>query len=226
MATSGTTTFNLNVAEMTEEVAERLDTTKQILTADWARSCRRSLNLLFRDWDNIPTVPWKNRVASQAVVSGVSTVTMPTDLIEITSASLRRDGVDIDLMQIGEGDYQSIPNKSDTGRPDRFWLHKLSPAVMYLWQTPENSTDTIEYWSIRRIEDVTAAIQNVDGVQRWLAATQDALTLKMFDKLPFSKRDQSIRANIEKVADDSFDNARDADRSRADTVIIPGFSHR
>ena len=226
MATTGTTAFDLDVREISEEAFERIDIDKQRLTGDHMRSARRSMNLMFRSWDNFSGVPWKASRASQALTASSATVTMPADLIDITSASLRRSNIDVDMVRISESDYQSIPDKTTEGRPDRYFMHKLSPAILYLWQTPENSTDTFEYWGIRRIEDISAAVNNTDTVQRWLDAVCANLTLRLFDKLPFERRIPQIRQDIKIEAIESLDLARDADRDRSSVVIIPSYRNQ
>ena len=70
MATSGSTDFELDVADIIEEAYERCGI--EIRTGYEAKTARRSLNILFAEWANRGLNLWTVKFASQTVASGVS----------------------------------------------------------------------------------------------------------------------------------------------------------
>jgi hypothetical protein len=77
--------------------------------------------------------------------------------------ALRRDGVDLEMERISRSDYLDFPNKTDQGRPSQFYFDRQIAPVINLWQTPENSTDQLVYYYVRRIEDVDT-LTNTTGI--------------------------------------------------------------
>ena len=69
MTTSGTRTFNLDVAEVIEEAYERCGL--EVRTGYDAKTARRSLNLMFADWANRGLNLW-------TVAQGTTTLTQRT----------------------------------------------------------------------------------------------------------------------------------------------------
>jgi hypothetical protein len=119
------------------------------------------------------TVPNGTFTALETITGGTSgattTVTTAPSLvdtqntIDIVSAIIRRDGNDISLERIGRSEYLQIPDKDASGRPTQFFLDRQITPVIKLWQAPENSTDTIIYDRLVRMDDADAA-QNDMGV--------------------------------------------------------------
>lgn len=221
MATSGTTAFTLDVNQICEEAFERCGVDKQKLAGDSQQSARRSLNLMFTAWSNVGSMPWRTEKASLTLTAGTASYTLPAGTIDVVTAVLRRDGIDIDMTALARSDYESIPSKTTTGRPDRYFIDKQATPVMYLWQVPENSTDTIEYWALKPVEDVTTAIENVDAPNRWLDAICWELAYRMFMKLPTALWSMERLAEIKNERKSSYDLARMEDGDRADMVVLP-----
>ena len=57
-------------------------------------------------------------------------------------------------------EYLNIPTKTTEARPTEFFVDRQSTPVLYLWPTPENSTDIFLSYRIQRIDDVTASAQD------------------------------------------------------------------
>jgi hypothetical protein len=77
--------------------------------------------------------------------------------------ALRRNGTDFEVTRISRSDYLDFPNKTDQGRPSQFYFDRQISPVITLWQTPENSTDQLVYYYVRRIEDVNT-LTNTTGI--------------------------------------------------------------
>lgn len=154
MTTSGTRAFNIDVAEAIEEAFERIG--QEVRTGYDAKTARRSLNLMFADWANRGLNLWTVTQGTTTVTQGTAQYTLADDVIDILDMVLRRDGTDYEMDRISRYDYLNFPNKTDQGRPSQFYFDRQITPVINLWQTPENSTDQLVYYYVRRIEDAGA----------------------------------------------------------------------
>ena len=161
MTTSGSRDFNLDVAELIEEAYERCGL--EVRTGYDAKTARRSLNLMFADWANRGLNLWTVTQATTTLTQGTSTYTLASDVVDILEMVLRRDGTDYEVERISRGEYLTFPNKTDQGRPSQFYFNRQIDPVITLWQTPENSTDQLVYYYVRRIEDADT-LQNTTAV--------------------------------------------------------------
>jgi hypothetical protein len=161
MTTSGTRDFNLDVAEAIEEAYERIGI--EMRSGYDARTARRSMNLMFAEWANRGLNLWTVTQDTVTVVQGTSEYTLAPDVIDILDMALRRSGVDFEMTRISRSDYLDFPNKTDQGRPSQFYFDRQISPVITLWQTPENSTDQLVYYYVRRIEDVNT-LTNTTGI--------------------------------------------------------------
>jgi hypothetical protein len=166
MTTSGTRTFNLDVAEVIEEAYERCGL--EVRTGYDAKTARRSLNLMFADWANRGLNLWTVAQGTTTLTQGTSTYTLGADVVDILEMVLRRSGTDYEVERISRGDYLTFPNKTDQGRPSQFYLDRQIQPVITLWQTPENSTDQLIYYYVQRIEDAGSLVNTTDMPFRFL----------------------------------------------------------
>ena len=80
MATSGSTDFDLDVAEIIEEAYERCGL--EVRTAYDAKTARRSMNLMFADWANRGLNLWTVKQATQALTQGTATYTFNSNFTD------------------------------------------------------------------------------------------------------------------------------------------------
>ena len=160
MTTSGTRNFNLDVAEAIEEAYERCGL--EVRTGYDAKTARRSLNLMFAEWANRGLNLWTVVQDTLTLTQGQAQETLGTDVVDILEMALRRNGVDIEMERISRGQYLDFPNKTDQGRPSQFYFDRKISPVLNLWQTPENSTDQLVYYYVRRIEDAAQLVNTTD----------------------------------------------------------------
>ena len=166
MTTSGSRDFNLDVAEIVEEAYERCGL--EVRTGYDARTARRSLNLMFADWANRGLNLWTVAQETTTLTQGTSTYTLGADVVDILEMVLRRSGTDYEVERISRGEYLTFPNKTDQGRPSQFYLDRQIQPVITLWQTPENSTDQLVYYYVRRMQDVDTLQNTADLPFRFL----------------------------------------------------------
>jgi len=168
MARSATYGFNPQLADHIDEAFERCGIDPADLKARHIRSATRSANLMLADWQNFGYKQYTLGFVSQPVVSGTATFTLPEGAYDIFHASLRRDSRQSEMYAISRSDYNSLNDQTLTGRPDRYFVDKStyidsSPTTtVYLWQVPENSTDTIEIWYMRSNQEAGDLQDNPD----------------------------------------------------------------
>ena len=90
MATSGTTTFDLQIDDIIEEAYERCGLRTN--SGNDIRSARRSLNLLFSEWGNRGVHLWKVNLNQIVFTAGVATYSVPTQVNDVLEAYISSSG--------------------------------------------------------------------------------------------------------------------------------------
>ena len=214
MATSGTTTFELDVADTIEEAYERIGI--EIRSGYQARTARRSLNLLLQHLSNSPTNLWKAVLTEQALTTGVTSYTLAADIIDIQSVVLTRSGQDTTMNRLSRDDYQSRPVKASQGRPSQYWFERLKTPVLHIYQAPANSTDTIQFYAMERIEDISSSQNTIDIPVRFAEAITAGLAYRLASKFK-----HELIPIMKTVYDEELIAAQDEDRERVSFFALP-----
>jgi len=225
MATSGTKTWTLYVDEVIDESLSRIGSDP--ITGKEASSARRTLNIMMRDWGNRGVQLWTIDETTQTVTEGTANYTLDTYLVDITEAVLSRTEnsvrTDFQMAKINREDYLNIPVKSTKGRPSQFWLDmQRSAPVVYLYPTPENSTDVFRYKRRNRIEDITASTESIDIPDRFLPCAVSGLSFYMAQKRP--QIDINRRQELKLQYEEEFKRALDDGREKVDLRIVPNIA--
>ena len=203
MATSGTVAFRPNVEEIITEAYERCGLDIQRRTGDQAISARRSLNLLFSEWANRGINYWTVTSNTLNLVEGTSSYDLPAgvfdflDVVIFDSADATRTDTILNRITISE--YNQIPNKSDTGKPNQYMLDRQRQTgsnniyKIFLWQTPDRSTYRLNYYAMTQLEDITLSDQDADIPYTWSECICAGLASKLSvkyapDKYPLLKQ--------------------------------------
>ena len=184
MATTGLSTFNLDMNEIVEEAFERCG--KQLRSGYDFRTARRSINLLTIEWANKGINLWTVEQGQIVMNTGQAIYPLPVDTIDILDAVTRQyngmqtNQIDINISRISESTYSTIPNKNATGRPIQMYVNRQSGNVADIPQTtvatgyPISSSDTtITLTSVTglptvgfiNIDNETIGYQNIVGNQ-------------------------------------------------------------
>ena len=150
MTTSGSTDFELNVADYVEEAFERCGL--EVRTGYDLQTARRSLNLLFADWANRGLNQWTVAQRTQTVTADDVDYDLGTDVIDVLSMVVTRSSVDFSMDRISRDTYLNIPTKTTTGRPTQFFIDRQITPKIKVWPAPENSTDVLKFDCLTRIE--------------------------------------------------------------------------
>jgi|TARA_B100001093_G_C26770713_1_gene990052 hypothetical protein len=214
MAVSGSTDFELDVAEYIEEAFERCGL--EARTGYDLKTAKRSLNLLFADWANRGLNQWTINQRTFTVTSGDGETNLDTDVIDILSLVVRRDGTDYSLSRISRDEYLSIPTKTTTGRPTQFFLDRQITPNLKLWPLPDNSTDVIVYDALTRMDDADTYINTVDMPFRFYPCLAAGLAYYIA-----MKRAPERLQILKPIYDEEINRAMDEDRDRASFRVAP-----
>ena len=129
MATTGTSTFNLDVNDLIEEAFERCGL--ELRTGYDFRTARRSMNLLTIEWANKGINLWTVEQGQIPLVTGQAIYPLPLDTIDLMDSTIRQNNgttnqIDINISRISEPTYMTIPNKLTQGRPIQVWINRQS----------------------------------------------------------------------------------------------------
>jgi hypothetical protein len=218
MAVSDSTDFELDVAEYIEEAFERCGL--EVRTGYDLKSAKRSLNLMLAEWANRGLNQWTITQTTQALTSGTSTYNLNTNVIDILSVVVRRSSSDFAMERISRSTYLGIPTKSTTGRPNQFFLDRQITPVLKIWPTPENSTDTIIFDALTRMDDADTFINTMDMPFRFFPCLAAGLAYYISMKRA-PNRTQMLKA----VYEEEFQRAMTEDRDRASFNVVPQYEY-
>ena len=218
MAVSDSTDFELDVAEYIEEAFERCGLEDR--TGYDLKTAKRSLNLMLAEWANRGLNQWTITQRTQALTSGTRTYTLSADVIDILSAVVTRSSTDFAMERISRSTYLGIPTKSTTGRPNQFFLDRQITPVLKIWPTPENSTDTIIFDALTRMDDADTFINTMDMPFRFFPCLAAGLAYYISMKRA-PNRTQMLKA----VYEEEFERAMTEDRDRASFNVVPQYEY-
>jgi hypothetical protein len=218
MTTSGSRNFNLDVGEVIEEAYERCGL--EVRTGYDARTARRSLNLMFADWANRGLNLWTVKQGTITLTAGQAQETLTDDVVDILEVTLRRSNTDYEVERISRGEYATLPNKTTQGRPSQYYFDRQIDPVINLWSVPENSTDQLIYYYVRRIEDADTLVNTTDMPFRFYPCMVAGLAYYMAMKRA-PERVQLLKS----VYEEEFQRAADEDEGRTPLKLQPSLSY-
>jgi len=223
MTTSGTALFNPDVAELIEEAFERIGS--ESTTGYDVRTARRSLNLLGLEWANRQVNLWTISSATVPLLVATATYTLPADTIDLLDVVIRTTsgGVNTDLAigRLSLGDYSSIPTKASPGRPVQFYVDRQGAApTVTVWPVPPDTSYTLVYWRMRRIQDAGADGGNTMDVS---ARAIPALVSGLAYYLAMKRAPERLQ-ETKLIYDEQFTLMAEEDRERATFRVVPRFN--
>lgn len=228
MATSGTTSFNMDFPEIAEEAWERAG--REMRSGYDLRTARRSMNLLTIEWANRGINLWTITNASVALVKGDVDYHLATDAIDVIEQNIRTNsGVqaqqnDLPLTRVSVSTYSGIPNKLTQGRPTQVWIdRKASVPVANVWPVPDkNDTYILQYYYLKRIDDAGEGAFDADMPFRFLPCLVAGLayyiamkTPELSDRIPLLKN----------IYDEQFEMAASEDRDKTSARFVPRIGY-
>lgn len=180
MATTGTTSFNLDVNDLIEEAFERCG--KELRSGYDFRTARRSLNLLTIEWANRGINLWTVEQGVIPMATGQAMYPIPVDTIDLMDMVIRTNNgtsnqIDINISRIAEPTYMSLPNKLAQGRPIQVYINRqsgqenLSTALLSANVASTDTTITLSSTAglassgFIKIDQETISYPNISGNQ-------------------------------------------------------------
>ena len=216
MTLSGSTDFELDVADYVEEAFERCGL--EARTGYDLKTARRSLNLMLADWANRGLNQWTIQQRTISLVKSDGEYSLDPDVIDILAVVVRRDGTDFSIDRISRDEFLSIPTKTTEGRHTQFFLDRQITPNLKIWPLPENSTDVLIYDSLTRINDADTAKNTMEVPFRFYPCLAAGLAYYISLKRA-PERVQMLKA----VYEEEFRRAIDEDRDRASFQISPSL---
>jgi hypothetical protein len=223
MATSGTTSFNLNIDDIIEEGYERCGLSTN--AGYDLKSPRRSLDLLFAEWANRGIHLWKVALHENALVSGQAEYSVSAGVSDVLEAFISSTAAasnsastqDVSLTKIDRSAYAALPNKLATGQPSQYYVERETTPKIYLYQAPDlNTYTTLKYYVIKRIEDAGVYTNDPDVVFRFLPCMCAGLAYYLS-----MKKSPSLVQQNKLIYEDELKRALDEDGQRTSTYITP-----
>lgn len=223
MTTSGTKSFELDVAEYIEEAYERCGI--EVRTGYDQRTARRSLNLVLADWANRGLNQWTIENETLPMIPGTNSYTMSPTTIDFIQSICRfpngqgtQSQYDLTMERVSREYYNNIPNKLTRGRPVQYFVDRQISPVVYVWPTPDNTYSLI-LTKLLRLDDASAGVNTMEMPFRFYPCLAAGLAYYLaIKKAP--ERVQLLKA----VYDEEFARAASEDRDRAALNLTPGRS--
>ena len=225
MATSGTTTFDLDLNEYVEEAFERCGA--ELRTGYDLKTARRSMNLLFADWANRGINLWTVEQGSIPLVQGTATYNLPSDTVDLIEHVIRTGAgnvstqVDLTITRISVSTYSSIPNKLQQARPIQVWINRQTPTpTVTVWPVPDQTNNyQFIYWRLRRIQDAGAGGTYTQDVPfRFIPCLVAGLAYYLSMKIPGAMERMQV---LKQQYDEAWDLASTEDREKAAVRFVP-----
>jgi len=226
MATSGTYNFNLDLSDIVEEAFERAGL--EARSGYDYRTARRSLDLMFLEWQNRGLNLWTIQEGTQSLTSGTSRYTLSGDELDIIEAFVRVDAGDTSkqtdqmLTRISISQFSHLSNKLESSKPLQYWVERDPSAIsVNLWPVPDDAqTYTLVYYYMQRIEDTgSVGSNNADIPVRFLPC----LTAGLAYYISLKKPEAIERAPLLKqIYEEQWSLASDSDREKASLYMVPG----
>jgi len=224
MATSGTTTFNLDIGDILDEAYDLCG--MEMRTGYDFKSAKRTLNLVFLEWQNKGLNLWAVEQNTQTLTAGTSSYALPSSALDVVDAFIRTDAGNVDkqfdqrLNRISRTQYNHQATKLNKSKPTQFFVDKnVGTSNIVLWSTPDSAqTYTLVYDYIARVEDGNPSSNNADVPTRYLPCLTYALAYNIA-----TKHDEALQRVplLKQRYDELWAEVSEADREKATVRFVP-----
>jgi hypothetical protein len=172
---------------------------------------------MLAEWANRGLNLWTVAEGMFTVTAGDPSYVLAADVVDILDVIVRRSGTDYEMDRISRTEYFTLPNKTTQGRPSQYFLDRTITPTMYVWAAPENSTDQIRYYYVRRMQDANSLTNTNDIPFRFLPCMVAGLAYYIS-----MKRSPERTGLLKAVYDEEFQRAADEDIDRVPLKLQPG----
>jgi len=191
-------------------------TTASIITKP--TSTTMTLTVPSGDFTASETITGSSSAATTTVTAnpGLTDVQATVDLLEVV---VKRDNNDISVSRINRQDYLNIPTKTTQGRPTQYYVDRLITPTITVWPSPENSTDQLIYYRVKRLDDADTSTNNAQVPFRFLPCLVAGLAYQISVK----KAPNRI-GMLKDIYEEEFARAAAEDGERTALRLVPTYS--
>ena len=174
------------------------------------------------------TIPSGTFSSGETIIGGTSgassTLAAAVDLtnvqstIDILSAVVTRDSTDFEIQRVSRSSFLNIPNESQSGRPNQFFLNRQITPVLQIWPAPDNDTDIVKFNRLTRIDDADAYTNTAEVPFRFYPCLTAGLAYYLS-----MKRNPQLMGALKTIYEEELQRALDEDRDRASLRISPSY---
>lgn len=188
MTVSGTTAFDLSVAEIIEDALDLLgvNSEEEPMTSVALEKGIRALNMMLLAWQGDGVQTWVLTEGSFALVQGDvdyvfgSGGTFTTVPAEITDVRITRNSMDLPMNRMSRMEYQALPLKTTQGYPTQYYYDRQrSGGTFYVWPAPDATGGTVSFTYRRYIMDAGNGTNTLDIPKEWLQAVTSNLAVML-----------------------------------------------
>ena len=220
MAVSNSTNFEPDITEFIEEAYERCGL--ELRTGYDLKTAIRSANFMLAEWANRGLNQWTISTGTQTVTKGTNSYELGTDVIDVLDVVVRRTvngtTTDVRLDKLSRSEFFSIPNKATEARPSQYFIDKQNNPKIFVYPTPENSTDIIRFNKLSRLDDADDAKNTMDIPFRFYPCFVAGLSYYIS-----LKKNPEMSAQLKSIYEEEFRRAADQDEDRASFRIRPSL---
>jgi hypothetical protein len=166
-----------------------------------------------------------NDALTDDVSSGATVYVYETKISrpEAITSARRRDSSNYDtpLNELARSDYFNLSQKTVTGQPTQFYYDKqLSYGTFYLYQAPDDATNTIKFTFQKMFFDFTTGNDNPDFPIEWA----ETLAFGLASRLTYDYGIDKTKAElIKRTADEMLRNLKGYDREDS-VYFVPTYN--
>lgn len=167
MTTSNSYSFNPSLGELTLHAYNMIGVRPTAITQEHMFTARMATNLLLSNWSNRGVNLWAVDLVTTPLIEGQTTYDVSPDTVMVLDAYIsvvqdEESSIDRIILPVSRTEYASYPNKTQQGFPTVYWFDRLNQnttpsaantAQIYLWPVPDNSTNELRYYRVKRLQD-------------------------------------------------------------------------
>lgn len=229
MATSTTTAYNLTAQRLIDLALMDVGVAGQDGSVDPSLRAQALdlLNIFVKRLDVDGDFLWHIQRRIQTLTAGQANYTLLNDVYDIDEpARYTQAGATIgsQMTPMARDEYMIVGDRTLQGTPFRYYAEKsldatgIEQITVYLYPTPPNTGDTMEYAAVLRSHDITDLSQTLDIPQKWLSTVRWGLAASL---------GPSYSAPIERIAfcqkqyEVDRDKAIGDDNERGSVQLVP-----
>ena len=223
MAVSGSTDFELDVADYIEEAFERCGL--EVRTGYDLKTAKRSLNLMLAEWANRGLNQWTVNQKILAMVKDTTSYTIdttnPTATIDVLDVFIRETiggvSTDVPLNRMSRNEYANLSTKATTGKPNQYFVDKQISPTVTVWPAPDQSSKYDLYLNVlSRMDDAYAGANTMQIPFRFYPCLAAGLAYYLA-----LKRAPEKVGMLKGLYEEEFQRALSQDEDRASFRIAP-----